>query len=333
MNSRTRIVAAVAATGAIAALVSAAGGSAGASVVSGALAGKSVGTKYAGAEVTTSGNDTPSTTVLTRTVTPGGTGTWDFQVVNNGTVATSYRLHIFVVPFDPPASEALKAGTTDITSAALTTAGWPTPSLAPGKKLGLILKATAPDNAGPDYSATFGVELLSADGSTTYAFSFNSLSIVDAKTDPTHDVFVKVSDQKLTAADQGEVENFLSTPTVGTGASTSWTITVRNNTHATIQRGIEIRPFAYCNNFQSTAKIGTTDISAQIFNQTEGQGYTLAPIAPGASVVIKVKTTNTGPWPSGCFTGNYVLNQILFYDPTPASFNVTAAMNVYTNSV
>lgn len=333
MNSRARIIGAVAATGVIASLLSAGGGSAGASVVSGALAGKSVGTKFAGAGVTIPGTDVPSTTVLTRTVTPGGTGTWDLQVVNNGTVATSYRLHIFVSAFDPPASETLKAGTTDITAAALTAAGWPTPSLAPGKKLGLIFKASAPANAGPDYSATFGVDLLSADGSTSYAYSFDSLSIVDAKTDPTHAVFVKVADQKLTAADQAGVENFLSTPTVGTGASTSWTITVRNNTNATMQRGIEIRPFAFCNNFQSTAKIGTTDISAQILNQNEGQGYTLAPLAPGASVVIKVKTTNTGPRPPGCSTGNYDLNQVLFYDPNPASFNVTAAMNVYTNSV
>jgi hypothetical protein len=272
----------------------------------GALGIKSVGTPYAGTD--------SFSAAVSRSVSPGSTGSFSVEVINKGTTVSQFQVNIVAYP-ESIATAVLDAGSTNVTALADQgydfSRGYVTGPIQPGKTVTLTLKLTIPKTAQPADQSLEGVELSSPGGATQYEAVVADAQVAwSTSTSPTT-LFATANSQSKVLGGPADVQDPWVTAATLTGTATdTYTLTVKNSSTAPAHLSLIANPLEVCGSdgFAATYKLGSTDISSAVL----GSGYDF-PIAfpAGASktVTVTVKAVPAGIAaidPTSCgYTGGF----------------------------
>lgn len=241
--------------------------------------------------------------IAVESVARGATGQFDLQVVNNGSVATSYAIALVARQGSPEllASAATVWGSTLLGKKLLATGplGFVTPSIAPGKAATYLVKVPMPAS-GPAGHVWLDATLRTPNG-TVQGTAQIVAEQPAAKGTTANDVFVSQGSQPLVGS--SSYRAVISSPALVNAQSATFTVKFENNgpvTQAILIRGA-YEP--YCNQVLVRNQFGTNLGANALLGQNNSSGY----LKPGASVLYRITMTR----PSGnCASGPAIPNTV-----------------------
>jgi hypothetical protein len=219
--------------------------------------------------------------LVTRAVTaPGKTMTYKVGVLNEDSVARSYKLRL--TQSGSSATAVVYGG--GFNAPALGTDGsgnFVTPSVAPGKVLALVLKVTP--TAGGQHLSRVDVDLLTDFGALIEGVDTETNTPAPAVGSSSYELFAKQGSQPYIG---GPVNGQTTTgPALNLGQTSTYTLHLKNDGGTSQQIGLKVTDLDGCaGSFTTTVKIGTKIWTTQAFDGT----YLTPVLAPGKYTQVSV---------------------------------------------
>jgi hypothetical protein len=260
--------------------------------------------------------------LVTREVTgPGKTMTYKLAVLNEDSVARSYKIRL--TQAGSPATAAVYGGGFNAPELGTDGAGnYVTPTVLPGKVLALVLKVTP--TAGGQHISGVDVDLLTDFDAVIEGVDTETNTPAPAAGTSSFELFAKQGSQPYVG---GPVSGQTTTgPALNVGQTSTYTLRLKNDGGTSKQIGLKVTDMDGCSgSFTTTVKVGTKVWTAQAFDGT----YLTPVLAPGKYTQVSVLVKRTA---AGCPAKRLQVQSLDGGTPVRSSFLQTnAAYNAATD--